>query len=211
VAKRSFPKPRGIKRRVGVRPPKKLIFVVCEGRNTEPNYLNDFSKDRGNNLFELVIEDKHGAPITLVDHAIHVKKEQSRLARTSGDSFEQEFEVWIVTDVDEHPSLSQARDKARNNGIECAISNPCFELWAILHFEPHDAPSHRHELQKKLEKLMPHYKTSGGKNFNYEQMKDKYEEAKKNAQRINSNRIAEANKGGCPSTNVAALLDSLIG
>jgi hypothetical protein len=47
-------------------------------------------------------------------------------------------EIWCVFDVEwprNHPGLKEAVDRARGNGINLAISNPCFELWLILHFQ----------------------------------------------------------------------------
>jgi hypothetical protein len=34
-----------------------------------------------------------------------------------------------------HPNLFQAVDLARAHGIRLAVSNPCFELWLILHHQ----------------------------------------------------------------------------
>jgi hypothetical protein len=42
-------------------------------------------------------------------------------------------------DVDEHPRLDEARVQAHDNDIRVAISNPCFELWLVLHFRSQNA------------------------------------------------------------------------
>jgi hypothetical protein len=45
-------------------------------------------------------------------------------------------ECWCVFDVEwpkNRPNLSDAVDLARAHNIGLAISNPCFELWLILH------------------------------------------------------------------------------
>jgi hypothetical protein len=47
-------------------------------------------------------------------------------------------EFWCVFDVEwpkNHPDLKDALEQARQCGIELAISNPCFEVWLILHFQ----------------------------------------------------------------------------
>ena len=36
-----------------------------------------------------------------------------------------------------HPGLSEAIKQARETEIRLAVSNPCFELWLILHFQDH--------------------------------------------------------------------------
>ena len=38
-------------------------------------------------------------------------------------------------DVDDHPNFADAVDLARRHGVQLAISNPCIEVWFILHFE----------------------------------------------------------------------------
>lgn len=51
-------------------------------------------------------------------------------------------EFWCVFDVEwprNHPGLTDAIEQARQNGIWLAISNPCFELWLVLHFQDQSA------------------------------------------------------------------------
>jgi hypothetical protein len=40
-----------------------------------------------------------------------------------------------VVDVDDFTDIPQALDAARKYGIELVVSNPCFELWLLLHLE----------------------------------------------------------------------------
>jgi hypothetical protein len=44
-------------------------------------------------------------------------------------------------DRDEHPNFARAIDLADRHGIKLAMSNPCLELWFILHFEDQTAYS----------------------------------------------------------------------
>lgn len=41
-------------------------------------------------------------------------------------------EVWCVVDVDEF-DVASAASEARRHQVRLAISNPCFELWLLLH------------------------------------------------------------------------------
>ena len=43
-------------------------------------------------------------------------------------------------------------------GVNVAFSNPCFELWLILHFEYRDSASSRFEVQKKALELLKNNK-----------------------------------------------------
>ncbi|HZR19110.1 MAG TPA: RloB family protein [Verrucomicrobiae bacterium] len=53
----------------------------------------------------------------------------------SGDEF------WVLLDTDHHfrdqnlPGTLEAMRQARQAGLEVAVSNPCFELWLLLHHE----------------------------------------------------------------------------
>lgn len=45
--------------------------------------------------------------------------------------------------------MGEAIQKAEDNGIYLAISNPCIELWFILHFEDQTAYISRHKAQSR--------------------------------------------------------------
>ncbi len=50
-------------------------------------------------------------------------------------------EYWCVFDAEAptpHARLHEAVQMARDNGIKVAISNPCFELWLVLHYADHE-------------------------------------------------------------------------
>jgi len=113
-------------------------------------------------------------------------------------------------DIDEHPNVPKAKDKAFGNEISLAISNPCFELWGVLHYEKHDAPDDRHEVQRKLGRLMPGYDHERAPEFNFEAIKGDYADAKRNAEWISDRREAEGSPGANPSCDVFKLLDEII-
>jgi hypothetical protein len=43
--------------------------------------------------------------------------------------------VWCVFDCDEHARLKPAIDQATALELSLAVSNPCFDLWFLLHFQ----------------------------------------------------------------------------
>lgn len=131
---------RPLKRRVGRLKPRKTLLVFCEGEKTEPEYLNALKRlpsVRGMAAVDLRVENRQGGsvPRTLVSLAI--------TARNRAIDEEGEIdELWCVFDVEwprNHPGLKEAIDQARQNGIEVAASNPCFELWLILHCQDQTA------------------------------------------------------------------------
>jgi hypothetical protein len=127
---------RSLRRKVAVRRPRKTLVVFREGEKTEPQYLQalklqPFVKDIA--AVELRVEAGHGGavPQTLVSLAIEAR---TRAAAEDGEI----DEFWCVFDVEwprNHPRLAEAIVQANAGGIQLAISNPCFELWLILHFQ----------------------------------------------------------------------------
>jgi hypothetical protein len=121
--------------------------VFCEGEASEPDYINALKRlpgVRSNTSISIEIDPGHGVPLTLV----------KRAAERSED--EEVDECWCVFDVEwpqHHPHLSQAIDLAARRGVRLAVSNPCFELWLILHFDDHTAFLNTHDAERKSRKL----------------------------------------------------------
>lgn len=133
-SRRRAPSP--LARKVATRRPRKTLVVFCEGERTEPLYLEALKKHpkvKDVAAVDLHIAAEHGMPETLVFSAI---KARDRSADEDGEV----DEFWCVFDVEwprNHPRLREAVQQARDNDIKLAISNPCFEIWLILHFERH--------------------------------------------------------------------------
>lgn len=129
---------RPLKRRVAIRQPRKTLLIFCEGERTEPDYLDALKRQpaiRGVAAVDLRIETGHGGfvPKTLVSMAIEARH---RAVDEEGEI----DEFWCVFDVEwprNHPDLKEAIERARQGDIQLAISNPCFEMWLILHFQDH--------------------------------------------------------------------------
>ncbi len=95
---------------------------MCGGLRTEPDYFNGLKAHLRNPAVTVKVRARGQAPENLVQHACS--------PRVVGlDEFDQ---VWCVVDVDEFPLDKAARDAARED-ICLAVSNPCFELWLLLH------------------------------------------------------------------------------
>ncbi|HKB29618.1 MAG TPA: RloB family protein [Streptosporangiaceae bacterium] len=131
---------RPLKRRVATRRPRKTLLIFCEGERTEPEYLDALKRQpsvRDVAAVDLRVETGQGGsvPQTLVSMAA--------AARSKAIDEEAEIdEFWCVFDVEwprNHPGLKEAIGQAGQNGIQLAVSNPCFELWLILHFQDQSA------------------------------------------------------------------------
>jgi hypothetical protein len=130
--------PRTLKRKVATRPPRKTLVVFCEGEKTEPQYLLALKQEplvKDTAAVDIRVETGHGGavPLTLITLAT--------AARTKSVAEEAEIdEFWCVFDVEwprNHPHLPEAIALAEANDIRLAVSNPCFELWLILHYRDH--------------------------------------------------------------------------
>jgi len=92
-----------------------------------------------------------------------------------------------------------------------AVSNPCFEIWGIYHYEDCQRHIERDKCQKKLEELCPSYNKKSGKNFaNDDIIKDKYRDAIARAEKSLNSRREERNLEGNPSTSVHCLIETIL-
>jgi hypothetical protein len=111
------------------------LLVFCEGARTEPEYLEALRREpavRETAAVDIRIDpDSAGfTPLGLVRKAIAARSK----ALTEDGEID---EVWCVFDVEwpkNHPGLREAKKLADNHGIRVAVSNPCFEVWLVLHF-----------------------------------------------------------------------------
>ncbi len=126
-----------------------LLVIFCEGELTEPSWLASVGRHLGNRALD--IRPGPGVPLTLVRRAM----DEVRQIRREGRS--DEAEVWCIFDVDEHPGLAEARHLAATHGIQLAISNPCFELWLLLHFRDQPGMQHRDAVARMLREFQPAY------------------------------------------------------
>jgi hypothetical protein len=150
-------------------------LVVTEGRTTEPQYLRGFASVCHNPRVTVKIAPEHGVPRTLVETAKRRKKEAEEDAAREKDDNLAFDSVWCVFDVDEHPRVADAREMARDNGIDLAISNPCFELWLLLHFRESPGMQDRARIRDMLREHVPEY----DKHVDYAAYSPGYEQAAK--------------------------------
>ena len=159
---------------------KQKLIVFCEGKNTEPQLIEEFKLVKGNNLVDVELVRAGGVPCTLVNKAKDKKKELDADAKKSKDPIDKMFQVWVVFDRDEHPNVDQAIKNAISNNIKLAYSNPCFEIWPILHLKNFSRHIERGDLQKLLQKEIKTYSPKNGKHLKLGDFKpENFELAKK--------------------------------
>jgi hypothetical protein len=183
------------------------ILAFVEGKKTEDLYLVDWRRRFRDNIL-ITVDPFRGVPLSLVTHAVERLKDENREQRRGrGRGFD---EVWCVFDVDEHPNLPQAVDLARRHGISLAISNPCLELWFILHFEDQTAWIDRGKAQERSEQLLGCSKvlTSSALQALFERHAD----ATSRAQALEARHsISRSPEGENPSSSMWRLIESIRG
>ena len=197
---------RRISRKAPVRSPALRIVVVAEGAVTEPGYLRIFERLHGDrSSARLVLIPGAGDPRAVVERAIEESRELKHEPLGSRDT------VWAMFDRDEHPRFDEAKDMAHGNGIRLAISNPCFELWGILHYQEYNAPLNRHECQRKLGELCPDYSNKKRKIFDdMKVIEGNYRDAVERAEHSLARRREEGDPEGNPSTTVHRLTEHIL-
>jgi len=192
-------------RRKPFKDPKPIILIVTEGEVTEPEYLNGFKEAARNPRVHIRVRGGVGVPKTIVECAKGLKNEAEKQARREKDPNLRYDEVWCVFDVDDHPSIPDAKQMARDNGIELAISNPCIELWLLLHFRESPGMKRAHQLLPMLKRYIPNY----DKHVDYSNYVDGYEVAVQRASRLDADAQADNDEGRNPTTGVWRLTESI--
>lgn len=199
------------KGRVSRRLPKKpLILIVCEGAITEQEYFNCLRKKKRISKDRIrVLTSKHCRgtdPKTLV---VCAKAKRIELYKKEGLYYDT---VWCVFDRDDHGNVHEALNQAKGNGFECAFSNPCFEIWCLLHFRMQSAHIERDRVSKCLrdDACLPGYDKRIESFFDilFSNVSEASRRAKELRQLHANNYQSEKSN---PSTNVDELIDLIVG
>ena len=121
---------------------KPTILIVCEGKNTEPSYFEQFKLSSA--TIKTVGQGYN--TVSLVRQAIALKKKGEYT------------KVWCVFDADPKPNntkqsqnFNNAIKMAKANKFGVAYSNQAFEYWLLLHFEDHQGGAlHRDDYEGKI-------------------------------------------------------------
>lgn len=123
--RRSFERPEGKKSA-------RLIVVACEGKMTEKIYFNAVKNAlcAGNIHLEILERESTDSSPDVVFSNL---KQFENIYQLEDDD-----ELWMVIDRDRWKTETLAyiaRQCFQSRFLHFAMSNPCFELWLLLHFE----------------------------------------------------------------------------
>lgn len=170
---------------------RRTILVYCGASSTEPAYFDGLRIEVRNSSVTIKIRSDGIAPAALVRAAAKFRDGRP-------DVFD---EVWCVVDVDEF-DIGAAMAEARRCRVSLAVSNPCFELWLLLHHDNCNAYCAGYpDVERRLKKHLPAYDKA---NLDFTQFASGIADAVKRAKGLDpTGKDYQRN----PSTNVWQLVE----
>lgn len=196
------------RRSSGKRKRKPVVYLICEGSETEIRYFKKF-RSRDCNIDIIPISSQYKSADKLV----------AKVKSTIGNNLYYPDDgdvVWCVFDRDDNTNvmLTKAKQLASKENYKIAFSNPSFEIWYLFHFTKQTVPIENAEaVIKQLKKT--------GRLESYEKNKDVYEQLKpfqnlaieranKRIVNLNNENIEILSRESNPSTTVAELVEFLL-
>lgn len=192
-----------LQRRKPLRQPKPRFLIVCEGIVTEPRYFKDVRHIERASSISRSNPAGHQRPSS--NGLLSGREKPTARRESSRTTTKSTRKYGAYSTLDEHPLIPEARDQARANGIELAISNPCFELWALLHFQDQRAHIERGKVQHLCRRHMRNYE----KQLDYQILRPKYSDALKRAEDLEKWHDSRGTAGANPSTTVYRLVERI--
>jgi len=181
------------------------LLVVCGSEGNEARYIRGLSDYLKNTAVQISVKEKGCAPLDVLEYGLS----QAELAAEPYD------ELWCVVDVDEFincgDNLGRAVRRAEQESraefaVTMVVTNPCFELWLVLHFaEQHAHLANYAQVKTLLHKHRPGYRKDR-LNFVRDGYADRYPEAVARARQLDSSGTDYAIN---PSTNLWRLVEAL--
>ena len=187
---------------------KKRFLIVVEGAVTECQYFNAIRTLRRISTANIeVIPPGPTSPVEMVEKALQLRNKSKR-----SDPYDQ---VWCVFDAEAkltqpaRVGFQEALDRAGRQKIQIAYSNPCFELWILLHHEDCNAWKSSDAVKSRCSQLNC---VQGKKIQNIQQMLQRHDEARRRAEALVQNHDQNGTTTSAdrnPETTVHLLVDAL--
>lgn len=148
----------------GIKDAEKFFLLSFEGEKSEPKYFKDFRDSEyfnNSGLIEIIPLRKTKNSGT---NPIYVKR---LLKEVKNDyNFKKTDEFWLIIDRDQWESIHKIsfedlyNDCRKESNFFIALSNPCFEIWLLLHLKDINEFD-----DKEQKKIYENSKTSSSKNY----------------------------------------------
>lgn len=186
---------------------KPIIYIICEGKETEVLYFKHFRTR--NCLVDIVpMTSKYTAAEHLVKNAKGLLSYADFFPK-DGD------QLWCVFDRDDNTNaqLKAAGEHADKNGYKIAYSNPSFEYWYLLHFVKHngylkDSNAVIEQLKKK-DRLEKYEKSTDVFDTLLPHQPEAIQRAKERVEQLEKDKIVVLSSDSNPVTTVYELVEYL--
>jgi len=181
---------------------KRLVLVATEGERTEPIYFDGVRKLLGRNAEAViqVLPARRGrsAPGDVL----------KRLKRAARDKGARKGDVcWVVLDRN-----SWTKRELREVAKECArlgygfgISNPCFELWLVLHLPEEKSPLRKKDCDAELVRQLGNFDK---RDYDADALLENIDDAIERAERLENN--SKAIVPSAPGTRLYTLVKEIL-
>lgn len=111
-----------------------LVVVACEGAVTEPEYFQGLKSQEHNPRLHVEILQRSDPSLSSPAHVL-----RQLVAFAAEYAIRQGDQLWLVLDRDSQSwndeMMSDVASECWRRDYQLAVSNPCFEVWLLLHFE----------------------------------------------------------------------------
>lgn len=183
-----------------------IVAIVCEGEKTERNYFAWFKpRLRGRLKIEL--------PDTNVTDPVKLALCAKSMVARYDLKFKDGDRLYVVFDADQNTQaqLDRAGSIARTAQAVIGFSNPCFELWYLLHFERPTAALTARETTKRLLQYIPDYTKAGQPPLVLQnKVKDAIQNSKAMNERTELNGFPNVHKQANPFCSIGNIVSYLL-
>ena len=123
-------------RNVGTRPTLPIVVIVCDDTNTAPAYFAELKREVRQHVTLNIVRAACGgaSPDTVLQQGIS----QRRVLAEDRDVDDQDV-GWVLIDLEgdaerRRPARA-AKDRVEQGNVKVALSDPCYEVWTLLHLE----------------------------------------------------------------------------
>lgn len=135
-----------------IRKTKPIFYIFCEG-DSEKSYIKCL-KGKYRKPINIKIEKKN---------SINKSKIESYFKDKNFDN--EKDKIFLMYDLDIQDTFEKLKEikehynnKIKNNNVILLVSNPCFELWYLLHFKAQTANISTENCEKALKNFYENYK-----------------------------------------------------
>lgn len=113
----------------------KLFILAFEGNKTEEQYFSEFRESNKFNdelIYLHLLKRAHNNTNSAPNHVFRKLKSEAK----DEFNFHTDDELWMIIDTDRWKNIPEIIEACNDLGnMFVAVSNPCFELWLLLHIK----------------------------------------------------------------------------